>query len=163
MEGHSQATVVLFPCSLHKQEFKEATMRITSWAISLCVWLILAPPSIAREGEYCTERSHMGWLGWRSYELTRVAHMWADGAGSDTGWAGYSHTSWVLLGLTTFRWICMYSYCIYMTIWPSQIVQFSMMQSVVQQHIDSNWLRTSHHMYFGSTWCYHRDTIICIW
>ena len=50
MDGHPQATVVLFPCSLLKQGFKEATMGITSCASSLFVCLFLAPQSIARGG-----------------------------------------------------------------------------------------------------------------
>jgi len=35
MDGHPQATVVLFPCPLLKPGFKEATMGITSCASSL--------------------------------------------------------------------------------------------------------------------------------
>jgi hypothetical protein len=50
MDGHPQATVVLFPCSLLKQGFKEATMGITSCASSLFVCLFLAPQSVARGG-----------------------------------------------------------------------------------------------------------------
>jgi len=50
MDGHPQATVVLFPCSLLKQGFKEATMGITSCASSLFVCLFLAPRSVARGG-----------------------------------------------------------------------------------------------------------------
>jgi hypothetical protein len=53
MDGHPQATVVLFPCSLLKQGFKEATMGITSCASSLFVCLLfvfLAPRSVARGG-----------------------------------------------------------------------------------------------------------------
>jgi len=54
MDGHPQATVVLFPCSRLKQGFKEATMGITSCASSLFVclfvYLFLAPQSVARGG-----------------------------------------------------------------------------------------------------------------
>jgi hypothetical protein len=53
MDGHPQATVVLFPCSLLKQGFKEATMGITSCAscfVCLFVCLFLAPQSVARGG-----------------------------------------------------------------------------------------------------------------
>ena len=54
VDGHSQATVVLFPCSLLKQGFREATMGITSCAsclfVCLFVCLFLAPQSVAREG-----------------------------------------------------------------------------------------------------------------
>jgi len=52
MDGHPQATVVLFPCSL-SQGFKEATMGITSCASCLLVCLFvlfLAPQSVARGG-----------------------------------------------------------------------------------------------------------------
>jgi hypothetical protein len=49
-----KATVVLFPCSLLKQGFKEATMGITSCAsclfVCLFVCLFLAPQSVARGG-----------------------------------------------------------------------------------------------------------------
>jgi hypothetical protein len=41
MDGHPQATVVLFPCSLIKQGFKEATMGITSCALCLFVCLFV--------------------------------------------------------------------------------------------------------------------------
>jgi len=52
MDGHPQATVVLFPCSL-SQGFKEATMGIT---LFVCVFVpsllicFLAPRYIARGG-----------------------------------------------------------------------------------------------------------------
>jgi hypothetical protein len=49
MDGHPQATVVLFPCSL-SQDFKDATMGISSCALCLLVCLFvlfLAPQSIA--------------------------------------------------------------------------------------------------------------------
>jgi len=46
MDGHPQATVVLFPCSLVTQGFKEATMGITV-CLLLC---FLAPQSVARGG-----------------------------------------------------------------------------------------------------------------
>jgi len=46
MDGHPQAVVVLFPCSLVTQGFKEATMGIT---ICLVV-CFLAPQSVARGG-----------------------------------------------------------------------------------------------------------------
>jgi len=40
MDGHPQVTVVLFPCSpVFSQGFKEATMRITSSARTLHVFL----------------------------------------------------------------------------------------------------------------------------
>jgi len=41
MNGHPQATVVLFPCSLLKQGFKEATMGITRCASCLFVCLFV--------------------------------------------------------------------------------------------------------------------------
>jgi len=46
MDGHPQATVVLFPCSLATQGFKEATMGITS-CLFVCL-SFLAPRSVAR-------------------------------------------------------------------------------------------------------------------
>lgn len=48
MNGHSQLTVVLLPCSLQKQGINGATMGITSCILSLFVCLILASQSIAR-------------------------------------------------------------------------------------------------------------------
>jgi len=48
MDGHPQATVVLFPCSL-SQGFKEATMGITLFVSSLLI-CFLAPRCIARGG-----------------------------------------------------------------------------------------------------------------
>jgi len=57
MDGHPQATVVLFPCSLLKQGFKEATMEITSCASSLFVYLFIVCLSCSTErskrGECC--------------------------------------------------------------------------------------------------------------
>jgi hypothetical protein len=50
MDGYHQAMVVLFPCSLLKQGFKEATMGITSCTSSLFVCLFLASQSVARGG-----------------------------------------------------------------------------------------------------------------
>jgi hypothetical protein len=49
MDGHPQATVVLFPCSLATQGFKEATMGITCLFICL-LFVFLAPRSVARGG-----------------------------------------------------------------------------------------------------------------
>ena len=49
MDGHPQAMVVLFPCSLLTQGFKEATI----WNHKLCiifVCLFLASRSVARGG-----------------------------------------------------------------------------------------------------------------
>jgi len=48
MDGHPQATVVLFPCSL-SQGFMEATMGITLFVSSLRI-CFLAPRSVARGG-----------------------------------------------------------------------------------------------------------------
>jgi len=53
MDGHPQATVVLFPCSLHIQGFKEATMGITSCTLSLFCFCFLFV-------SYSTERSKRG-------------------------------------------------------------------------------------------------------
>jgi len=50
MDGHPQATVVLFPCSLATQGFKEATMRITVCLLVCLFVCLLAPQSIARGG-----------------------------------------------------------------------------------------------------------------
>jgi len=57
MDGHPHAMVVLFPCSLLKQGFKEATMGITSCTSSLfdC---FLAPRSVARGGNVACESQH---------------------------------------------------------------------------------------------------------
>ena len=50
MDGHPQAMVVLFPCSLATQGFKEATMEITV-CLLLCLFVgFLAPRSVARGG-----------------------------------------------------------------------------------------------------------------
>jgi len=49
MDGHPQATVVLFPCSLATQGFKEATMGITCVFICL-LFVFLAPQSVAKGG-----------------------------------------------------------------------------------------------------------------
>jgi hypothetical protein len=52
MDGHPQATVVLFPCSL-SQGFKEATMGITIClfvCLYICLFVFLAPRSVARGG-----------------------------------------------------------------------------------------------------------------
>jgi len=40
IDGHPQATVVLFPCSLATQGFKEATMKITV-CLLLCLFVFL--------------------------------------------------------------------------------------------------------------------------
>jgi hypothetical protein len=48
MDGHPQATVLLFPCSL-SQGFKEVTMGITVFVLSLLI-RFLAPQCIARGG-----------------------------------------------------------------------------------------------------------------
>jgi hypothetical protein len=48
MDGHPQATVLLFPCSL-LQGFKEVTMGITVFVLSLLI-RFLAPQCIARGG-----------------------------------------------------------------------------------------------------------------
>ena len=48
MDGHPQALVVLFPCSLATQGFMEATMGITC-CLFVCLSL-LAPQSVATEG-----------------------------------------------------------------------------------------------------------------
>ena len=55
MDGHPQATVVLFPCSLATQGFKEATMEITVVCSFVCLFVclfvcFLAPRSVARGG-----------------------------------------------------------------------------------------------------------------
>jgi len=48
MDGHPQATVVLFPCSHATQGFKEATMGITI-CFFVCLFVcFLAPRSVAR-------------------------------------------------------------------------------------------------------------------
>jgi len=56
MDGHPQATVVLFPCSLLKQGFKEATMGITSCASSSFVCLFVCfscSTERSKRGECC--------------------------------------------------------------------------------------------------------------
>jgi hypothetical protein len=53
MDGHPQATVVLFPCSLLKQGFKEATMEITSWASSLFIVCLSCSTERSKRGECC--------------------------------------------------------------------------------------------------------------
>jgi len=50
MDGHPQATVVLFPCSLAMQGSKEATMRITVCLLVCLFVYYLAPWSVARGG-----------------------------------------------------------------------------------------------------------------
>jgi len=50
MDGHPQATVVLFPCSLVTQGCKEATMGITVCLLLCLVVCFLAPRSVARGG-----------------------------------------------------------------------------------------------------------------
>jgi len=50
MDGHLQATVVLFPGSLATQGFKEATMRITVCLLVCLFVCFLAPRSVARGG-----------------------------------------------------------------------------------------------------------------
>ena len=95
MDGHPQATVVLFPCSLLKQGFKKATMRITSCASSLFVCLFLTPWSLARGAvlhklisaliRANQASSHTGLMGWLSYGLTEMALIRANRDGSDTG------------------------------------------------------------------------------
>jgi hypothetical protein len=50
MDGHPQATVVLFPCSLITQGVKEATMGITVCLLLCLVVCFLAPQSVARGG-----------------------------------------------------------------------------------------------------------------
>ena len=58
MDGHPQATVVLFPCSLATQGFKEATMGITI-CLFVCLFVCsLASRSIARGGSV----AYMGYL-----------------------------------------------------------------------------------------------------
>jgi len=55
MDGHPQATVALFPCSLATQGFKEATMGITV-CLLLCLFVcFLAPRTTERSkrGECC--------------------------------------------------------------------------------------------------------------
>jgi len=47
MDGHSQATVVLFPCAIAMQGFKEPTMELTVVCFFVC---FLAPRSVARGG-----------------------------------------------------------------------------------------------------------------
>jgi len=51
MDGHPQATVVLFPCSLATQGFKEATMEIT--VVCSCVCLFSCSTERSKRGEYC--------------------------------------------------------------------------------------------------------------
>jgi len=54
MDGHPPAMVVLFPCSLITQGFKEATMRIT-----ICLFVcFLTPRSVARGGNVACESQH---------------------------------------------------------------------------------------------------------
>jgi hypothetical protein len=48
MDGHPQATVVLFPCSI-SQGFKEAIMGITLFYLFICFLLY----GVLQEGEYC--------------------------------------------------------------------------------------------------------------
>jgi len=49
MDGHPQATVVLFPCSLATQGFKEATMGIT---VCLILCLFSCSTEHSKRGEY---------------------------------------------------------------------------------------------------------------
>jgi len=50
MDGHPQATVVLFPCSLATQGFKEATMEIT---VCLLLCLFSCSTERSKRGECC--------------------------------------------------------------------------------------------------------------
>ena len=50
MDGCAQAMVVLFPCSLATQGFKEATMGNTVCLLVCLLFCFLAPRSIARGG-----------------------------------------------------------------------------------------------------------------
>jgi len=50
MDGHPQATVVLFPCSLVMQGFKEATMGIT---VCLLLCLFSCSTERSKRGECC--------------------------------------------------------------------------------------------------------------
>jgi len=55
MDGHPQATAVLFPCSL-SQGFKEAVMRITLFhSFSSC--FVSCSKVYKKRGEYCIYRS----------------------------------------------------------------------------------------------------------
>ena len=49
MDGHSQATVVLFPWSLTTQGFREATMEITV-CVHLCLFVFLLPGAYQEGG-----------------------------------------------------------------------------------------------------------------
>jgi len=71
MDGHPQATVVLFPCSLSTQGFKEAPMGITSCASTLFACLFLAPWSVARGGSV----THIDRLPY----VRLMGFSWADG------------------------------------------------------------------------------------
>jgi hypothetical protein len=76
MDGHPQATVVLIPCSLLKQGFKEATIGITSCASSLFVYLFIGCLSCSTEcskrGECCIYGLQLSWciisLRWWSFQ-----------------------------------------------------------------------------------------------
>jgi hypothetical protein len=50
MDGHPQATVVVFPCSLTTQGSMEATMEITVCLLLSLFVCFLAPRSVARGG-----------------------------------------------------------------------------------------------------------------
>jgi len=52
MDGHPQATVVLFPCSV-SQGFKEATMGITSFVFFICSYLFSCSTERSKRGECC--------------------------------------------------------------------------------------------------------------
>jgi len=53
LDGHPQATVVLFPWSLLKQSFMEATMGITSCASSWFVVCHSCSTEHSKRGEFC--------------------------------------------------------------------------------------------------------------
>jgi len=59
MNGHPQATVVLFPCSHATQGFKEATMGIIS--LFICLLVVCFPCTMKRRkrGECCIYRSQL--------------------------------------------------------------------------------------------------------
>jgi hypothetical protein len=71
MDGHPQATVVLFPCSLLTQSSKEATMNITgsacTFASSSSFSFISCSTESNKRGGCCIHRfqpSYGGLLGW---------------------------------------------------------------------------------------------------
>jgi hypothetical protein len=53
MDGHPQATVVLFPCSLVTQGFKEATMGITVCLLLCLVVCFSCSTERSKRGECC--------------------------------------------------------------------------------------------------------------